>query len=70
MPELDDLIDKLRKDEKLVKNFIYVNKNTYDRLLENIQEENVDYDSPTIVALNSLQIVIDKDLKDNEYVIE
>lgn len=70
MPELDDLIDKLRKDEKLVKNFIYVNKNTYDRLLENIQEENIDYDSPTIVALNSLQIVIDKDLKDNEYVIE
>ena len=49
---------------------IYVNFNTYNKLQEEIQEMQLDYNSSTILALGNIQLVIDLDLKDNEIKIE
>ena len=49
---------------------IYVNFNTYNKLQEEIQEMQLDYNSLTISALSNIQLVIDLDLKDDEIKIE
>lgn len=49
---------------------IYVNFNTYNKLQEEIQEMQLDYNSSTILALGNIQLVIDLDLKDDEIKIE
>ena len=49
---------------------IYINFNTYNKLQEEIQEMQLDYNSSTILALGNIQLVIDLDLKDNEIKIE
>ena len=49
---------------------IYVNFNTYNKLQEEIQKMQLDYNSSTILALGNIQLVIDLDLKDNEIKIE
>lgn len=49
---------------------IYVNFNTYNKLQEEIQKMQLDYNSSTILALGSIKLVIDLDLKDDEIKIE
>ena len=49
---------------------IYVNFNTYNKLQEEIQKMKLDYNSSTILALGSIKLVIDLDLKDDEIKIE
>ncbi|MGN0992843.1 MAG: hypothetical protein ACI4PE_02870 [Bacilli bacterium] len=68
---IDRVINKVREKNPGDRFFIiYVNANIYNQIQEEIENNDFDYNSPTILMLqkNSL-LVIDKDLTDDEIVI-
>lgn len=62
---LDKIVNQLRITP-FNPTIIYVNFNTYSKLQDEIQEMNIDYNSPTIIALGNICLVIDQDLQDEE----
>lgn len=69
MAIIDDIIKELREN-RFSTNILYVSKNIYDKIEEETQEINFDYNSPVIKALEKISLIIDMDLKENEYKLE
>ena len=69
MAIIDDIIKELRENH-FSANTLYVSKNIYDKIEEETQEINFDYNSPVIEALEKISLIIDMDLKENEYKLE
>lgn len=69
MAIIDDIIKELREN-RFSTNTLYVSKNIYDKIEEETQEINFDYNSPVIKALEKISLIIDMDLKENEYKLE
>ena len=66
---IDDIIKELRKNNFSSK-VIYISKEGYDKVEEETQEINFDYNSPVIEALQKIKLVVDMDLKENEFRLE
>lgn len=69
MAIIDDIIKELRENH-FSANTLYVSKNIYDKIEEETQEINFDYNSPVIKALEKISLIIDMDLKEDEYKLE
>lgn len=69
MAIIDDIIKELRENH-FSTNTLYVSKNIYDKIEEETQEINFDYNSPVIEALKKISLIIDMDLKEDEYKLE
>lgn len=69
MAIIDDIIKELREN-RFSTNILYVSKNIYDKIEEETQEINFDYNSPVIKALEKISLIIDMDLKEDEYKLE
>lgn len=69
MAIIDNIIKKLRENRFSTKK-LYVSKNIYDKIEEETQEINFDYNSPVIQELNKISLIIDIELKEDEYKLE
>lgn len=69
MAIIDNIIKELRENHFSTKK-LYVSKNIYDKIEEETQEINFDYNSPVIQELSKISLIIDIELKEDEYKLE
>ena len=67
---IDNIIEKLRAHTGPQIQSIHVSHNTYLDILDEIQEGNFDYNSPTIQALANILLVVDLEVEDGDYILQ